>query len=103
MLELCKNRAKKSKPVMLNQYANIGALDMITNAGMATRCRQKIKAPWFQTKYKKMKDISKTWVLTDKHFERFQKTNRTKTLFSTFRKTPVGQQDPKAINWISPL
>ena len=35
-----------------------------------------------------------------KQFEDFRQ-KRTETIFSTFQKTSVGHQDPKAINWIS--
>ena len=49
-----------------------------------------------------MKDIPKIWVSTGKMFEDFRQ-KKTETLFSTFYKTPVGHQDPKAINWLSPF
>ena len=42
----------------------------------------------YKQKYKKMKDLSKTWVLTGKQFEDLTE-KRTKTKFSTFQKYPV--------------
>ena len=38
---------------------------MVTDAGRAKTCRRRIKTPWIQTKVQKMKDISKTRVLTE--------------------------------------
>ena len=36
--------------------------DMVTDAGSATMCIRNFKAPWLQTKNKKIKDLPKTWV-----------------------------------------
>ena len=43
-------------------------------------------------------DLSKKWLLTVKKFEDFRRKKRTETLFLTFQKTSLGQQDPKANN-----
>ena len=47
-------------------------------------------------KVQKIKDLWKTWVLTRKQFEDFRRKKQ--TVFSTFQKTPVGHQDPEAVN-----
>ena len=43
--------------------------DMVTDAGKATTIKRNFIAPWLQTKVQKMKDLSKTWVLTGKQLE----------------------------------
>ena len=65
-LELCKTRTKKSSPDLFNFYVVLASHDMVTDAGRATTCRRKFKAPWFQTKIQKTKGFPKTWVLTGK-------------------------------------
>ena len=40
----------------------------------------------YKRNLKKMKDLSKTWVLTGKQFEDLRQKKRIKTLFSTFQK-----------------
>ena len=50
LLELCKTRTKKSSPDQFNFYVVLAGHDMVTNAGRATTCRRKVKAPWLQTK-----------------------------------------------------
>ena len=53
LLELCKTRAKESSPDMFNFYVVLAGHDMVTDAGRATTCRRKVKAPWLQTKVQK--------------------------------------------------
>ena len=50
MLELCKTRTKQSNPDLLTFYVISGGHDMVNDAGTATTCRRKLKAPWLQTK-----------------------------------------------------
>ena len=50
MLELCKTRTTKSSPDMFNFYAVFAGLDMISDAGGATKCRCKFKASSFFVK-----------------------------------------------------
>ena len=45
LLELCKTRAKKSSPDMLNFYAVLAGHDTIIDASGTTTCRRKINAP----------------------------------------------------------
>ena len=45
---------------MFNFYVVSAGHDMVTDAGRATTCRRKFKAPWLQTKVQKMKELSKT-------------------------------------------
>ena len=54
---------------MFNFYGILTGHEMTTDAGRFTTCRHKIIAPWLQTKVQKIKDLSKTWVLTGNHFE----------------------------------
>ena len=58
---------------MFNFYVVSAGHDMVTDAGRATTCRREFKAPWLQTKVQKMKDLPKTWVLTENHFEDFRR------------------------------
>ena len=67
--ELCETRTKKSSPDMFNFYVVLAGHEKVSDAGRATTCRRQCKAPCLQTKVKKMKDLSKTWVLTGKQFE----------------------------------
>ena len=43
---------------MINFYVVSAGHDMVTDAGRATTCRRKIKAPWFQTKSTKNEGLS---------------------------------------------
>ena len=87
---------------MFNFYVILAGYDMITEAGRATTCTRKFKAQWLQTKVQILKDLSKKYVLTGKQFQDFRpKKNR--NIILDLSKNPVGQQDHKAIKWISPL
>ena len=93
LLELCKTRAKKSSPDMFTFYVILAGHDRITDAGRANKCRRKVKAPRLQTKVHKMKDLSKTWVLSGKQFEEFrQKKNKNRNLDPS--KTPTETDGP---------
>ena len=70
---------------MFNFYVILPGRDMINDAGRATTFRWTFKAPWLQTKIQKMKDLSKTWVLTGKQFEDFR---RKKTLLARTKQLP---------------
>ena len=54
---------------MFNFYVVLAGYEMVTDVGTANTWRRKFKAPCLQTKVQKMKDFSKTWVLTGKQFE----------------------------------
>ena len=62
-----------------------------------------IQSPIIKNQNYKNEGHSENMGFDGKTIWRFQTKNRTKTLFPNFQKTPVGHQDPKAINWISPL
>ena len=66
---------------------------MISDAGRATTCSRKLKAPGLHTKVQRTKDISKTWVLTGKQFERFRRKKRTKEILD-LSKNPGGTPGP---------
>ena len=51
---------------MFNFDVLLAGHDMVTDAGRATTCKRKRKAPCLQTKVSKIKDLSKAWVLTGK-------------------------------------
>ena len=54
---------------MFNFYVILAGHDIITDTGKATMFRCKFKAPILPAKHKKKKDLSKTWVLSEKQFE----------------------------------
>ena len=68
LLELCKNRSKKSSPDLFNFYVVLAGHDVVTDAGRATTCRRNFKTPWLQTKVQKMKDHPKM-SLTEKRLK----------------------------------
>ena len=45
LLALCKIRTKKSSPDMFNFYVVLSGLAKVPDAGRATTCRRKFKAP----------------------------------------------------------
>ena len=45
LLELCKTRTEKSSPDLFNFYVVLADHDMVNDAGRATTCRRKFKAP----------------------------------------------------------
>ena len=50
LLELCKTGTKKSSPDMFNFDVILAGHDMVSDAGRATTCRRKFKAPSLRTK-----------------------------------------------------
>ena len=50
LLDLCKTRTKESSPDMFNFYVVLAGHDKVSDAGKATTCRRKFKAPSLQTK-----------------------------------------------------
>ena len=48
--DFCKTITKKSSPDMFNFYVVMAGHDDVTDAGRATTCRRKFKAPSLQTK-----------------------------------------------------
>ena len=87
MLELCKTRTKKSSPDMFNCYVAMTGHDKVTDAGKATTCRCKINAPSLSKKYKKMKDIPKTLVLTGNQVKDFRQEKEQDHCFRPFKRT----------------
>ena len=59
LLDLCKTRTKKSSPDMFNFYVVLAGHDKLNDAGRATTCRRKFKAPSLQTKYRKWRTFRK--------------------------------------------
>ena len=97
LLELCKTRAKKLSPDMFNFYVVLAGPD---TAGIPHKGKNSKPHPY--KKSTKIEGPSENMGFNGKTVWRFQ-TKRTKTLIPNFQKTPVGHQDPTAINWISPL
>ena len=87
---------------MFNFCEGFAGRAMVTDAVVANTCRRKCKTPWLQTRVQKLKDLSKTWVLTGKHFEVFRQ-KKTDTLFSTFQKHRMKHKDFKSISWLWPM
>ena len=73
---------------MFNFYVVFAGQDMITDDGRTTSCRPTFKTSWLQTKVQKMKDLSKTWVLTRKQIEDFRQKNGNENL--DLSKAPSG-------------
>ena len=61
---------------MFNFYVLFAGQDMVTDAGRTTSCRPTFKTSWLQTKVQKMKDLSKTWVLTREQIEDVRQKKR---------------------------
>ena len=61
---------------MFNFYVDLAGHDLVSDAGRPAACRRKFKAPSLKSKYKKMKDLPKTWVLRGKQIEDFRQKNR---------------------------
>ena len=80
---------------MFNFYVVLAGHDMVTDAGRATTCRRKFKAPWLQTKVQKMKDLPKAWVLTGKQFENFR-PKKSKIPVFAWRTKQRNHKTPKA-------
>ena len=72
LLELCKTRTKKSGPNMLKFYVILARHEMITDAGRATTCRRKFKAPWLQTKSTKNEGPSENMSFNGETVWKFQ-------------------------------
>ena len=57
--ELCKTRSKKPSPGPFNFYVVLAGHGMVTDAGRATTCRRKLKAPSLKTNTKNEKPSQK--------------------------------------------
>ena len=88
---------------MFNFYVVLAGHDKVSDAGRATTCRRKLKAPSLQTKSTKNEGPPENMGFKGKSLKISDEKKRTETLFSTFQKNPVGHQDSKAVNWLSPL
>ena len=58
---------------MFNLYAVLTSHDTVTDVGRASTFRRIFNSRSLQTKSKKMKDLPKTWVLTENQFEDFRR------------------------------
>ena len=80
---------------MFFYYVILAGHDMITDTGRAAMCRRKFKAPWLQTKLQKIKDLSKTWVLSGKQFEGLGRQKERKHYSRLFK---ISQWNTRTIN-----
>ena len=86
---------------MFNFYVVLAGHDKVSDA---TMCRLKIKAPSLQTKSTKNEGPPENMGFKGKTVWRFQTKKKEQKHYSQpFQKNPVGHQDPKAVNWLSPL
>ena len=70
---------------MFNCYVVLAGHDKVTDAGRASKCRRKLKAPSLQTKSTKNEGPSENMGFNGKTVLRFQtKKKRTEILLSTF-------------------
>ena len=79
---------------MFNFDVILAGHDMVSDAGRATTCRRKFKAPSVRTKSTKNDGPPENMGFKGKTVSRFQTKKRTETLFSTFQKQPIGIQGP---------
>ena len=95
--ELCKTRSKNPSPDPFNFYVVLAGHDMVTDAGRATTCRRKFKAPLLKTNTKNERPSQKhefhlitVWIFQTKKIKKssFSKENKTKET-----------QDHKGKNW----
>ena len=103
LLELGKTTTKKEIPDMFTFYEVLAGHNKVSDVDRATTGSLKFKTPSLQTKSTKKEWPFQNMSFNGKTVWRFQTKKRTETSFSTFQNTPVGQQDPEAINWMSPL
>ena len=94
MLELCTTRTKNSSPNIFNFYVILAGHDMITDAGRATICSPKFKAPWLETIVKKWSTFRKHGLKREKGLKILDE-KRTKPKISTFRKHLVEHRAPE--------
>ena len=92
--ELCKTKSKKSNPDMFKLYVVLTSHDTVTVVGRAPILGA-ISTPLdYQQKVQKMKNLPKTWFLTEKQFEDFRR-KKTETIISTFqKKNPMENKEP---------
>ena len=97
LFELCKTTTKQSSPDLFNFYKISAGHDMVNDAGRATTCRRKLKAPWLQTKGTNMKGILRKWVLAENSLKiSTKRTEKSSHLMENKTKEP---QDPDGKNW----
>ena len=70
LLELCKTRAKKSSPDLLNFCAVLAGHNTVTDTGRAITCRRKFKASSLQTKSTKNEVPFENMGFNEKQFEK---------------------------------
>ena len=85
---------------MFNFYVVLAGHGKVTDA---TMCRLKIKAPSLQTKSTKNEGPPENMGFKGKTVWRFQTKKKNRNIILNLSKNPVGHQDPKAVNWLSPL
>ena len=96
-MELCKTRTKKSSPHMFNFYVFLAGHDNVGDAGSATTCRCKFKAPSLQTKCTKNEGPPENMGFKGKQFEDFRRKKEQKHYSRPFKK-PVEHTAPKNNN-----
>ena len=70
---------------MFNLYVVLTSHYTVTAVGRASIFRLNFNSRLLQTKSTKMKDLPKTWFLTEKQFEDFRRKKRTETIFLNFQ------------------
>ena len=71
--ELCNTRSKKPSPDPFNFYVVLAGHDMVTDAGRASTFGRIFNSLHYKRKVQKMKDLPKTWALTENQFEDFRR------------------------------
>ena len=96
LFDLCKTRTKKSSPDLFNFYVVFAGHDKVGDAGKATTCRRKCKAPSLWTKSTKNEGHSENMGCNGKTVWRFRTIKRTEHCSRLFRKTQSNTRTLKA-------
>ena len=93
LLELYKTRTKNSSPDMFNFYVVLAGCDKVRDAGRATMCRRKFKAPSLQTKFTKNEGPFENMRFKGKKFEDFSQ-KKSRNIILDISKSPSGTHGP---------
>ena len=79
---------------MFNLYVVLTSHYTVTVVGRVSIFRLNFNSRSLQTKSTKMKDLPKTWFLTEKQFEDFRRKKEQKQYSWPFRKNPMENKEP---------
>ena len=94
LLEIWKTRTKMLSPNMFKFFVIFAGNGMVADAGRATNCRQKIKAPWLPTQYSEKAGTFENMGLNGKTDWRFQTKKKNINNILGNSKTPRRTHSP---------